>query len=366
MAKKGKFKLLHKDLKPDNKLSAKLLELFRRVPVECSIAKIEHFFIYNFDIESAIKGLVDRCKKDIGNLYHITIESAEQPIFSGEVNPLEIPKNVKADLRQLWYRRLEDRWRIVSNIFRDCKVFKINENLYIVETLIKYEGCKYYVVKLDELAKKNIYTDDGGNKITEYKDAWRKSPVKTRKGEKKWVRILPKHPLILPEAVAVINKLTEDLIYEISNGKALMCSFSSKATKEAIKLITELRNNQEIWSIGIWHEEKIYNREIGLSEHFRLGEMCMAAIAPGYKVCDNWMETADYWKSPEGLKPFREAEWGYKGCMGLIVVENGYDVKAPYSSFLRLEEYYKWKKMFMTWGKLMGIPEKRLRTFYNL
>jgi len=86
MARKGKFKKLYEDLKSDKELSKKLLELFRRVPVECSIAKIEHFFIYNFDVKSAVEGLVEWCKKDVRDLCHITVEDAEQPVFSGKVN----------------------------------------------------------------------------------------------------------------------------------------------------------------------------------------------------------------------------------------------------------------------------------------
>lgn len=121
----------------------------------------------------------------------------------------------------------------------------MNEDLYIVKTQIKYEGCKYYVVKLDELANKYVYIDDG-NPVREYEDAWRKPSMKARKDRKKWVRVLPKHSLISPDAVAIVDKMSRDLVYEICNGKLMMCSFSIDATKEAIELISEFKDNPEV------------------------------------------------------------------------------------------------------------------------
>ncbi len=366
MVRKGKFKLLYIDLKPDEKLSGRLLELFRRVPVECSIAKIEYFFIYNFDVESAVEGLTDRCKRDVGNLYHITVEDAEFPVFSGEVKPLEFPEDVKADFMEIWVNgSLDDRWRIVSDIFRDCKMFRVREDLYIVETLIKYEGYKYYVVKVGDFAKKSTYIDDDGLRVSEYENAWRKKPVRTRKGKKTWVRVLAKHSLIMPEAVVIVNKMTRDLIYEVSNGRCFMCSFSVEATEEAIKLLSELRDNPEIWGINLWKREEVYSGKIGFDEFLKFDEKCWAAIASNYKGY-NSLKDPTGWRSPENLEAFRRSGWGWKGCMGLVVVENGYDVKVPYSGFLRLEKYYKWRNRFLEWGREICLPEKRLRTFYNL
>ncbi|MHA1722296.1 MAG: hypothetical protein ACTSXW_04370 [Candidatus Baldrarchaeia archaeon] len=244
-------------------------------------------------------------------------------------------------------------------------MFRVKENLYIIETLIKYEGYKYYVVKTGELAKKHTYIDDNGLKISEYENAWRKKPVRTRKGKKTWVRVLAKHSLILPEAVTIVNKMARDLIYDISNGRCFMYSLSVEATEEAIKLLSELKDNPEIWDISLWKREEIYSGKISFEEFLKLDEKCWTAIAPNYKG-HNLLKDPTGWRSPENLEAFRKSGWGWKGCTGLIVVENGYDVKAPYSSFLRLKKYYGWKNRFLEWGKEICLPEKRLQTFYNL
>jgi len=255
---------------------------------------------------ASLKKLRNPRKSGIGNLYHITIEDAELPVFSGEVNPLKIPEDVKADFREIWiHGNLDDRWRIVSDIFRDCKVFRVKENLYIIETLIKYEGYKYYIVKTGELAKKHTYIDDNGLKISEYENAWRKKPVRTRKGKKTWVRVLAKHSLILPEAVTIVNKMARDLIYDISNGRCFMCSLSVEATGEAIKLLSELKDNPEIWDISLWKREEIYSGKISFEEFLKLDEKCWTAIAPNYKGY-NLLKDPTGWRSPENLEAFRK------------------------------------------------------------
>jgi len=55
-----------------------------------------------------------------------------------------------------------------------------------------------------------------------------------------------------------------------------------------------------------------------------------------------------------------------ENSMGLVVFENGYDIKAPYLCCLRLEKYYEWKKRFIEWSRKLEVPERCIRTSYNL
>lgn len=356
----GKFKFLYKDFKPDEKLSEKALELFRRVPRELSLYKIKYFFKYNFDVDAAVEGLRKWCLSEVGHLYHVTLEEAEIPSFFGfALDSVKIPENVERRYWDAWGRGLEERRKVVEEIFRQCNVFKILENLYIVETLIKFEGYRYFVVKTGELAKKYVYEDVEGRKIRElggFRPGWFWSvDRKTR------IRVLPTMAK-LPESITVLDKLAEDLIYEVDNGKVYMCSFSLYACDEAVELIRELKNDPEIWSIEVWQDEAVYNRELDYAyeELDKLqGRYCMA-IAPEYDL-------EKPWRNPENVEAFRKAGWGEKNCIGLVVVSsNGFDYDPGYMNFMRLEKYYEWREKFLKWNEEHGLDSSKLRGFYNI
>jgi len=349
MGKQGKFKFLYKDYKPDKKLSEKLLEMFRNTPGETSLTKTQYFFKYNFNVEEAIKGLrKDMDEHPIDRIFPLTLEEMKTPIIGGEVTWLKIPENEKKKIKSSWNKGLKTRRKIMENIYKECHVFKISENIYIAATLVKYEGWRAFIIKTGNLAEKRIYEDDEGRKIEEYGE-FRPAPFPSANGKTR-IRVIPGSSEF-PEQLTLIeniNKLTKDLIYEVGDGEVRICSLSLDAMEEALKLISEAKDDPNISSIMIWEEENLYNRELKYAYWeitAKLDREYYRAVVPEFNI-----EKSS--RDPENVKALRKAGWGKWGGGGdIIFISNGFDISSGYLNFTKWEKYQKWKEKTLKWIK---------------
>jgi len=347
--KQGKFKFLYKDYKPDEKLSEKLLEMFRNAPGETSLTKIQYFFKYNFNVEEAIKGLrKDMDEHPIDRIFPLTLEEMKTPIIGGEVTWLKIPENEKKKIRSLWNKGLKTRRKIMEDIYRECHVFKISNNIFVAATSIKYEGWRAFIIKTGNLAEKRIFEDDEGRKIEEYGE-FRPAPLTSANGKTR-IRVIPGSSEF-PEQLTLIeniNKLTKQLIYEIKNKEVHICCLSLDAMEEALKIISEVKDNPNISNITIWEEENLYNKELRFAYWeitAKLERRYHKAIVPEFNI-----EKSD--RDPENIKALRKAGWGKWGGGGdIIFISNGFDIGSGYLNFTKWEKYQKWKEKTLKWIK---------------
>ena len=316
MGKRGKFKFLYKDYKPDEKLSEKLLEMFRNTPGETSLTKIQYFFKHNFNTEEAIKSLrKDMDEHPIDRIFPLTLEEMKTPIIGGKVTWLKIPENEKKKIRSSWNKGLKTRRKIMENIYKECHVFKITENIYVAATLVKYEGWRAFIIKTGKLAEKRVYEDDKGRKIEEYGE-FRPGPFPSANGKTR-IRVIPGSNEF-PEQLTLIeniNKLTKQLIYEIKDNEVYLCCLSLDAMEEALKLISEVKDNPNISNITIWGNMALYNREL----RFAYWEITNKLWGEYYRavVPELNLEKSD--RDPENIRFYRKAGWGKWGGGGDII-----------------------------------------------
>ena len=353
------FKFLYKDLKPDPKLSEIALEVFRRVPGVYSSEKIESLFKYDFNIERIIDDL------RVYSLEDELIIGENRTVLEDQVNPIilgnhytildfvtgseVVSENLIRKLEEMWK---ENRRKVVEFIYEKCDVFKVRENLFVVAVLIRFEGWSFYIVKKGRLASKFVFEDSEGKKIRWIQDSGKNIELKFR------------CPLTdFPDQIAIVDKLARKLICEIVNGRVLMCSFSVDAIEEAVNLISELKNDPSIWSIDIWRCEEVYDREYA-SPHTldAFSDKNVRALQKRFdKVIAPDFDEEKPYNDPKNIEAFRRAGWAVRGCMGHVIVEsNGFDSKAIYMNYMRLEKYREWRKKILEWCREYEIEKSRL------
>gem|GEM_PF-4486826 len=127
-----------------------------------------------------------------------------------------------------------------------------------------------------------------------------------------------------------------------------MCCLSLDAMEEALKLISEAKDNPNISNITIWEKESLYNKELRFvywEITAKLERRYHKAIVPEFNI-----EKSD--RDPENIKAFVKNGWGNWGGGGdIIFVSNGFDIGSGYLNFTKWEKYQKWKEKTLKWIK---------------
>ena len=398
----SKLKQLYEDLKPDEKLGEKTLEVLRKAPLASAKTVIATLLDAKFNIDKAMKTLNTFLEIILKSEFYGDILVHEGPSVERAI-ALKIdwehvmkekslfPKNVK-NLRvydaeedithhKKILQHLKERFgnnprKLVEQIIRKCDVFKIREDLYIFCVLLLGVGWKIFIAKTGKLVKppkittleKNMWEWGVWPYYLAFSRGCSEVPGVGIKLPKVNCGVL-KTKCKLPSELLIADSFTKNLTAEKRDEKMLLCTMTLEAGWEAAEYIKTIRGDKTIKTIFWWDAPQVWEWWYGLKEKPDLEKEFIHGlwdlVPVRYSDIVKINETRS--KYCVKFKDHLNADWTTEIITHghLIIESDGFDIDPFIEMYFKTDERKKWLDMLDEISKKYMLKEN-LRKEYTI